>query len=178
MRIERRQEYISGNEAEEAFLGHKLDWENILQKNNITSEKRPFQAWQQILEQVYPENPLIPTKKWGKDLYYAVAEKLKIDVDTDDTENLKFYKTLGTDLDRMGIDCFFTFRNPQTQRKTSFTIDLTTNPKKDEYKADITVQANEVPDYRQDEGKYVDYMEKLAELIARDLKNKTEFKIH
>lgn len=167
-----------GFEAEEELLGHKLDWDDILQKKQITREKRTLRAWQQILEQVYPENPLIPSKKWGKDLYYSVAEKLGIDVDTDETENLRFYKTLGTDLDRMGIDCFFTFRNPQTKQETSFTIDLTTHPNKDDYKADTIVQADEIPDYRQDEKKYIDYMEKLAEVIAKELKNKTEFKVH
>lgn len=178
MRIEQHKEYISGFEAEEALLGQKLDWEKILQKHEITAEKRPFQAWQQILENVYPENPFMPAKKWGKDLYDAVAKKLEIDVDTDDTKNLRFYKTLGTDLDRMGIDCFFTLTNPQTKRETSFTIDLTTRPQKDEYKADITVQANEIPNHRTNETEYIKYMENLAEIIAKELKNKTEIKIH
>ena len=171
------QEYrYRGFEAEEELLGHKLDWENILQENKIPHEKHTRREWQEILEQVYPEDPLMPTKKWGKDLYNFVAEKLGIDID--DAESLKFYKTLGTDLDRMGIDCFFTFKNPKNQRETSFTIDLTTKPKKDEYKANAVIQANEVPDYRKNLEKYIDHMEKLAELIAEELKNKTEFKIH
>ncbi len=177
MAMEYPQEYrYRGFEAEEEFLGHKLDWKNILQENKIHQEKHTRREWQKILEQVYPENPLIPTKKWGRDLYNFVAEKLGIDID--DMESLKFYKTLGTDLDRMGIDCFFTFKNPGTQRETSFTIDLTTEPKKDEYIADAIVRANEVPDHRQDMERYIDYMENLAEVITKELKNKTEYKVH
>jgi hypothetical protein len=169
------QEYrYRGFEAEEELLGHKLDWENILQENKIPHEKHTRREWQQILEQVYPEDPLMPTKKWGKDLYNFVAEKLGIDVD--DTESLKFYKTLGTDLDRMGIDCFFIFRNPITKKETTFTIDLTINPQKDEAKSNMVINTKEIPDHRKDPKGYIAVMEKFTEHIAKQLRGETEYR--
>ena len=168
------QEHIfRGLEEEQALLGHKLDWEDLLKKNKISSERKPFRKWVEIIQNIYPENPAVPQRKWGKDLYNFVADQLKLNLD--DIESLKFYKTIGTDLDRMGVDCFFIFKNPETYKEAVFTIDLTINPKKDEAKADMVVKTDEIPDHRTDEEDYIVKMEKLAEQIAEQLKNRTKF---
>jgi len=175
MHLEKEYRY-RGFEAEEELLGHKLPWENILEKNNIPPDRRTRREWQEILQSIYPENPIIPNKKWGKDLYNFVAEKLELDID--DIESLKFYNSLGTDLDRMGVDCFFVFKNPQTGKETIFTIDLTTNPQKDEAKSDLIVNAQEIPNYHKNLENYITVMEKYAEHIAQILEERTKETIH
>jgi hypothetical protein len=173
MRAEHLQEHVfKGLEEEQALLGHKLDWENLLKKNEIPHQRKPFREWIQIVQDIYPENPIVPQRKWGKDLYNFVADKLELDID--DIESLKFYKTLGTDLDKMGVDCFFIFKNPETGKEAIFTIDITVNPQKDEAKSDMTIKTDEIPDHRKDEENYIQEMQQLADHIAEALKSKTE----
>lgn len=177
--MEHPQEYrYRGFEAEEELLGHKLDWDAIKEKNKIPPGKRSSREWREILQNVYPENPIVPSKKWGKDLYNFVAERLELNID--DTESLKFYKSTGTDLDRMGTDCYFVFKNPKTGREAIFTIDVTAKSKeqKDEYKANVIVHAEEIPDHHKNLEAYIQKMQELADYVAETLKNKTEFKIH
>jgi len=177
MHMEYPQEYkYQGFEAEEQLLGHKLPWEKILKENNISPDRRTRKEWQQILQHIYPENPIVPNKKWGKDLYDFTADKLELDID--DIESLKFYNSLGTDVDRMGVDCFFVFKNPQTGKEAVFNIDLTTNLQKDEAKSDLIIHAQQIPDYNKNENGYIAEMKKIAELIAKDLKSKTEETIY
>jgi len=174
MPIENPREYIyKGLDEEQAILGNKLDWDNLLRENKISAGRKRFKEWINILQKIYPENPTIPKKKWGRDLYNFVADQLRLDID--DEESLKFYKTLGTDLDRMGIDCFFAFKNPKTKKTAIFTIDVTINPHKDEAKADMIVNTDEIPDHRKNQEEYIDRMEEIAETIAENLKEKTEF---
>jgi hypothetical protein len=175
MRLEGEYRY-RGMEEEESLLGHKLDWKNLLETNKISCEKRPFVTWQKIIQNIYPEDPTMPKKKWSKDLYNFVAEKLGLDID--DMENLKFYRTLGTDLDRMGVDCFFVFNNPITKKEADFTIDLTINPQKDEAKANMVINASGIPDYRINIEEYIAKMEEIAGQIAETLKEKTKETIH
>lgn len=175
--MEYPQEYrYRGFEAEEQFLGHKLNWENILEENKISPGRRTRGEWQKILQNIYPENPTIPNKKWGKDLYNFVAEKLELDID--DVESLKFYNSLGTDIDRMGVDCFFVFKNPQTGKESVFNIDLTTNPQKDEAKSNLVINVHEIPDYHKNLEEYVIETQKIADTIAEHLKHETAPTIH
>ena len=175
MRMEYPKEYkYRGFELEEACLGHKINWEEILKKKNIPSENLTRKQWEKFIRELYPDDPLLPKKKWGRDLYNWVADKLRLDIEN--PEGLYFYSSLGTDLDKMGVDCFFIFKNPKTGRETIFTIDLTTNPQKEEYKADAIVSA--MPDHRTNPEDYNLEMEKLADIIAEKLEAETKEAIH
>jgi hypothetical protein len=173
MRLEKEYQY-RGFELEQAYLGHKINWQEILKKNNIPADQLTREQWEKIIQKLYPDDPLLPKKKWGRDLYNWVADKLKLDIEN--PEGLYFYNSLGTGLDRMGVDCFFVFKNPWTGKQANFTIDLTLNPKKDKYKADIIV--GEMPDHRTNSEDYNLEMEKLADVIAERLKTDTGETIH
>ena len=175
MRMEYGPEHIHrGFELEEHLIGHKIDWPSILKQNKISPETLRYRDWQKIIQELYPENPTMPKQKWGKDLYNFVAEKLGLDIEN--TEDLKFFNSLGTPMDRNGIDCFFTFKNPQTGKEAMFTIDVTANPKKDEWKANLVI--GEMPNYREspeEKEKYIEEMEKASGRIAEKLRDDTEF---
>lgn len=181
--------YKRGFELENQWLGHKIDWDSILKKRNISkeeAEKWGQERWKEFIQRNYPKNPKLPEKnpaklpdkKLARDLFDFVAEKLGLD--PDEQKGLDFYNSLGTKLDRMyGVDCFFVFKNPRTGKKADLTIDITAETLKDEYKANHIIR--EAPDpprpgednYRQKEIEYIEKMDEIAEEIAEKLKNKT-----
>jgi len=158
-----------GFELEQACLGHKIDWEKIFAKNKVSPETLGYEQCEKIIRELYPDDPTMPKKKWGKDLYNFVADKLRLDMEN--PEGLYFYSSLGSPLDKMGVDCFFVYTNPQTKKEATFTIDLTANPKKDEYRADLVM--GEMPDHRANPDEYSLELEKIADQIAENLKTKT-----
>jgi len=168
------QEYrYRGFELEEACLGHKIDWKNRLENEGVSEEDLSHKKLFEIYEKLYPFNPQIPQKKWGKDLFNLVADKLNLDIEN--PEELKFINVLGTRLDRKGADCFFSFKNPKTGKIDYCTIDITANPKKDAGKADVLVGENDITlDYQNNPEEYMEKLEIMAEKIAHLLKEKTE----
>jgi hypothetical protein len=174
--MEYPQEYrYRGFELEEACLGHKIDWSTILRKNNISTENLTTRKdWERIIQELYPDDPTMPKQKWGKDLYNFVADKLNLDLE--EPQGLCFYNSLGSVLDKMGIDCFFTYKNQKTGKDAIFTIDLTTNPQKEQYKADLVV--GEIPDHHKNPEDYALELEKIADQIADKLKTDTEPRVH
>jgi len=167
-------EYLyKGFELEQACLGHKIDWENILKKEGISEEKLSHEGLFRAYEKFYPLNLQIPQKKWGKDLFNLVADKLGLDVEN--PEELKFINVLGTRLDRKGIDCFFLFKNPKTEKEKPCTVDITSHPKKDEWKADLIINEDDIMlDWKKNPEQYIEKLDEIAEKIADGLKNKTE----
>jgi hypothetical protein len=166
--IRRKQEFI-GRELEEHYLGFPVDWEQILAKNKINPENLTRQDWLKIFKEHYPLDPKMPEKKWGKDLFNFVAEELRID--PENPQELDFFNSLGSKLDRAGIDCFFLFKNPNTKKEVIFSIDLTAEEKKDEWKADAVLK--EFPDYRSQEDEYIEKMKETAKQIAKRLIEKS-----
>ncbi len=181
MGMERPQERIyRGFEFEEACLGHKIDWDSVLHQNKISPEKLNLREWTEIIKKLYPEDPIMPKQKWGRDLYDFVADKLELDIEN--PEGLMFFNSLGTPLDRKrDTDCFFVFKNPKTKKEALFTIDLTSDPR--ELTPGVTHQDSlnqadlvigEMPDYHKYPEAYILEMEKIADKISEKLKDKTE----
>ena len=175
MRLEPRFErQFRGFELEEECIGHKIDWSEILKQKRIPEEGLSRKQWERIIQELYPLDPQSPKKKWSKDLFDFVADKLNLDIE--EPEGLYFYNALGSGLDRKGADCFFVFKNPNTKKEAVFKIDITANPKKDEpdapWRADLII--NRTPDYRSNPEDYVQEMDKIAAKIAERLKEKTE----
>ncbi len=106
-----------------------------------------------------------------------VAKHLGLDIQNPKDQGLYFYNTLDTGLDYKGIDGLFIFNDPKTKQEKRLTIDLTENPKKDEWKADYII--NKIP-FRENLGreKYEEKMDELAIEIAEKLIEKTGPTIH
>jgi hypothetical protein len=176
MRLERHyfKEYqYKGFELEQACVGNEIGWKEIFKKQGISEEKLTHEGLFKAYEKFYPLDPQIPQKKWGKDLFNLVADKLELDIE--DPEELKFINVLGTRLDRKGIDCFFLFKNPKTEKEKPCTIDITSHPKKDEWKADLIINKDDIMlDWKKDFEQYMEKLDEIADKIANGLKDKTE----
>ena len=155
--FQRRRREFAGMELEGDYLGPKINWEPIYAKRGLNEKGKELnlKQWIDLFKEEYPLNPQAPEKKWGKDIFDFTAEELGLDIE--EPKGLSFYNATGSGLDQRGIDCFFIFKNPKTKKEAFVTIDLTTNPKKDEWKADIIL--NEFPDYRSKTDEYIEEME-------------------
>lgn len=165
----RRQEF-AGMELEEHYLGHPINWEPIYAKRGLKEKGKELnlKQWVELFKEEYPLNPQTPEKKWGKDIFDFTAQEL--DLDVEEPEGLSFYSARGSGLDFRGIDCFFVFKNPKTKKEGLFTIDLSKEEKKDEWKADKVL--HEFPDWRSKQNEYIEKMEETAKEIAEVLKHR------
>ena len=97
----------------------------------------PFQKALRLVRENQPWDPTDPSKRAGEDLHAQVAIALELD----DFSELSFLSALGTPLDFFhGIDALFEWRGRVV------TIDLTTNPHKDSYKADLIIRPEDGDD--------------------------------
>jgi hypothetical protein len=85
-------------------------------------------------------SPSDPETPFANNLHATIAENLNLD----NYEHLGYYSALGTELDRFhGVDAFFELRVVGRRDPLRVTVDLTFNPHKDEYKADIILFVDE-----------------------------------
>lgn len=90
-----------------------------------------------LVKQNQPWDPTDPSTKEGEDLHCQVALALGIE----DFSELSLFTAIGTPLDVFhGIDAVFEWQGRVV------TIDLTTNPHKDSYKADLILRPNDEED--------------------------------
>lgn len=112
---------------EEVFTKIEIKWEGYMKYQDSLS--------QVINNQPHDWNPSDPPTRAGSDLYTRVAMSLEeIIGDFNWSDELKLYTALKSPLDFYhGIDGMFSFRGKIV------TIDVTMNPHKDRYKADVIV---------------------------------------
>ncbi|XOU94130.1 MAG: hypothetical protein ACNFW9_04765 [Candidatus Kerfeldbacteria bacterium] len=84
-------------------------------------------------------DPTDPHAWFAYDLHATIADELGLE----DYSQLKYYTAVGSSLDQYhSIDCFFEFQvDPENNPKdiVRVTIDLTTNPNKMDYRADMVI---------------------------------------
>lgn len=166
----RRQEFI-GWELEEHYLGPSINWDPIYAKYGLDKKgtELNLKGWIELFKKAYPLDSQSPEKKWGQDIFDFVAKELGLNIE--EPEGLSFYSARGSGLDYRGIDCFFLFKNPETKKEVIFSIDLTAEEKKDEWKADKVL--HEFPDWRSKEDEYIEKMKETAKQIAERLIEKS-----
>lgn len=169
--FQRRRQEFAGIELERHYLGNPINWSPILAEQGLRLQGKELdlKGWIELFKKYYPLKPQSPEKKWGKDIFDFTAKELGLDIEK--PEGLSFYNATGSGLDYRGIDCFFVFKNPETKKEAFITIDISGNPKKDEWKADKVL--HEFPDWRFKEKEYIEEMEERAKEIAKVLKSKT-----
>ena len=114
---------MTGHEFEESVVGHCLwQWSGYTTRPKAISQVKCFQPkdW----------NPTDPEPDIANDLHAHVCIALGLE----EWSEVAFYTAVGSPLDYYyGVDFFFELHN------VVVTLDLTTNPKKTSYKADIIV---------------------------------------
>jgi hypothetical protein len=125
----------TGHLFEEEVLGTcRVEWHGYM----------TFHKSMDLVRSHQPCDPTDPSPRQANNFHARVAMAMGLE----DWSELKLYSALGTPLDYLhGIDGFFEFKGRVV------TFDLTINPNKDEYKADIIITP--------------EMLEKPAELVNR-----------
>lgn len=120
------------------------------------------------------QDPLNPEKPFANELRLAVIEALGLETE-EEMDRVKFFTAVETPADQFhGIDGWIEYET-QDGRRIVVTVDVTKNPNKDEWKADVIIP--EITDPSEDEdaflaqaetygGKVVDYIQDRDRLAA------------
>lgn len=119
------------------------------------------------------EDPLNPKKPFAHELRQQVIEGLDLQT-TEEMDRVKFYSAVETAADVFhGIDGWIEYESPEMGRIV-VTIDVTKNPNKDSWKADVMIP--EVADPEEDEEKFMEGVEAAAQdivsIIEKSLRKK------
>lgn len=139
----------TGKLLEEEILGCCLwVWDGYLSFRESVKKVKAFQPW----------DPTDPRPRAANDFHFFVSEALEVEC-----SELGFFTSVGTPLDRYhGVDAFFEYNGRVA------TVDLTSNGKKDEYKADLIVHEEDI--YQEDGNVNQERLQELASLVAGLLK--------
>ncbi len=138
---------MTGRKFEEEVVGHcSWQWDGYTTRSKAMSRVK--------ISQPLGWDPTDPEPDIANDLHAHVC----IEMGLEDWSVVAFYTAVGSPLDRWyGTDFFFEFRGKVV------TLDLTTNPKKTSYKADIIVH----PHMTKQDG-----LKALGQEIARQLQGR------
>lgn len=122
----------------------------------------------EVLKDMQPfDDPTEPDPDFANAVHCYVFEGLEIDA-----KDLRFYTAVKSPLDRFHkVDGWFEIG--EGRKTTMVTVDLTLNPKKGEYKADIVFLVPEGGlDRKVDKKQFIQYSEKLAEEVIEFFKER------
>ncbi len=119
-------------------------------------------------------DPTDPAPRFANDLHATVAERLGFE----DYARLKFYSAVGSMFDvKHGVDGFFEVQlDPEDPKsRCTVTMDITTNPNKQEYKANIIIQVpGDGLDAKEDKELWAAKIEEVADQVVALLKPQLE----
>lgn len=180
-------ETMTGREAEEGFLG-KVDSVNkkyrffLLRRGipegllkNISEHTLPRISFSDALEMAkigQPwKDPANPEKDFLRELRIEVADALGIGQDEKALERLCIYTAVGSPLDILHKIDFFVEYKQKDGHILRVKCDLTENPARKKNMGDIlVVDANAIGDPANDEKRYLDAIQGLAQNIARNFR--------
>src|SRR3990167_10601589 len=119
------------------YTGRLFEEEVLLRCHFSWKGYVPFRESVRLVEANQPWDPADPSTRGASDLHTQVAMALELE----DWGELRLFSALKTPLDVFhGIDAFFEWRGRVV------TLDLTSNQKKDEYKADLMIRPEDSDD--------------------------------
>lgn len=120
------------------YTGHMLEWDcfgSCLWKWEAEPEYVPFRQAMARVRKSQPWDPTDPEPLVSSNLHAYVCLALGVE----DWSEVALYTSIGSPLDRFhGVDAFFHFRGRVV------TIDVTANPHKNSYKADVILSAEAI----------------------------------
>jgi len=130
---------ITGKIVEREVFGDPAEFVEGRKKRDFGHEKyMSYRAAMQEVKDIQnnPENgmdPADPEKEFANDLHASIAQEIT----PDDYSKLRFYTAVETALDHFhGVDAFFEV-DLDNGKTAIITLDVTTNPNKLSYKADV-----------------------------------------
>jgi len=123
---------LTGNLFEWSVLGRALAIPSVPAQSYL-----PYTRAMAVAREHPAWDPTDPDPRQANDLHAWVCEGLGVE----DYSQVCFYSALGTPLDRFhGVDCWFEVGGRVV------TIDLTTDPSKERYKADVVLHPEDLED--------------------------------
>lgn len=159
----------TGKIFEEDFVGSikkSPDYQKALFELKEKTKKGDYVGYNDALElakKFQPWDPANPNKNFARDLRIEIIDQLGLERE-EDMDRVKFYTSVGSPLDVFhGIDAFleYTDKEGKTHRVT---FDLSMNPAKEEYKADLIVK--ELADPEHESEKYLEEIKETAKNAA------------
>ncbi|MBI5369797.1 hypothetical protein HZA85_01205 [Candidatus Uhrbacteria bacterium] len=131
----------------------------------------PYGASFDLVRRYTNQDPHQPAKPFASELRLAVADALGLETD-EDLERVTFYTAVGTPADVYhGVDGWIEYQTPDGKRLI-VTLDVTKNPNKDEWKADVIIP--EVTDPSENENAFLAQVEKFGGMVASKLEEQME----
>ncbi len=109
------------------------------------------------------QDPLNPDKPFANELRLAVIEALGLETE-EEMDRVKFYTAVETPADQFhGIDGWIEYETADG-RRIVVTVDVTKNPNKDAWKADVIIP--EISDPSEDEDRFIAQAEEYGQQVA------------
>lgn len=122
-----------------------------------------------LIRDNYIQEPTNPEKPFAKELRMAVIDDLGLNTN-EEMSRVRFYTSVGTTLDyNHGVDGWFEF-DLEKGGTRKITIDVTTNPNKDTWKANIIFQREDFPDPCDGEEEFLAVVAECKDLIMEELR--------
>lgn len=114
-------------------------------------------------------DPAHPARFFPRSLLERLRTNPELNINSD--EQIRFYTAVGSSLDRFhGVDAFFEY-NTSDGKSVRVTIDVTINPNKDRYKADVVLAIPQEGLDPKDQN-YNELISQFAELVKEEILTK------
>ncbi|MBI4714269.1 hypothetical protein HY771_03755 [Candidatus Uhrbacteria bacterium] len=172
MALAERRDFYTGRMNETDVFGRFRPSKDFEDAYRAIAKENGFVAYKTALDLVRKhtdQDPVNPIQPFAKELRIAVIDALSLETE-EQMDRLKFYTAVGTAADIFhGIDGWFEYTDDDGN-KIIVTLDVTTNPKKETWKADVIIQ--EVADPSEDENRFIADAERYAKEIVKQFEVK------
>lgn len=160
-----------GKLIEQELLGStKKEKMQFGQVHELETEYLGYRPAMEYVKSHQRGDPYRPNRFFPKNLYESLRGDSELNIN--DEKQLAYYTAVGSALDRFhGVDAFFEYRS-EKGKTIRVTIDVTTNPSKDNYKADVVLSIPSGGIDPSDEN-YRDLIEEYAHQIKEQILTKT-----
>lgn len=165
----------SGNMFEWQYIGQvdteKPEYQAALRKiqEEAGGEYVNFKKAVELTKQFQPYDPLNPDKPFARDVRIALQDYLGL-ITEKEMDKVKFYTASKTPLDKFhGIDAFIEYAENPKIKPWQVTFDLTMNPHKKAYKADIVINGQDLPDPNLNSDEYLKEIEEIAKKVMEKI---------
>ncbi len=170
----RRDRYTGKMNEEDAFGRFRMteEYEKAFQTLKGKIGFVPLEKLMDLVRRYTNEDPTNPKKPFARELRQAVIEQLGIE-SVEAMDRVKFYSAVGTHADVFeGVDAWMEYIDEEVG-PVVVTLDITINPNKDEWKADVIIP--EVAD-ESDGEKLIEDAEKFGAMVVSKLQDKISYK--
>ncbi len=130
-----------------------------------------YEAALDLVRQYGQQDPLNPDKPFANELRQAVIEALELETEQE-MDRVRFYSAIGTPADKWhGIDGWIEYQTPQG-RKIIVTVDVTQNPNKDVWKADVIIPG--VTNPSENEDRFIKEAEQYGKEVVSHIEERLE----